>query len=265
MIDIDRMDEQLASALMGGPSRAPRPVATAPELLERGLLAEADAMMAATSHPRDALTWTTMRALLDGREDAARRGVEELGRLAQRTDDAEAAERYWVQRFCVAFEWGTEEERFDVLDHCRTRAYRFDDLPWWGNLALLLAVMGKADEATRAIDEAQSLAAQVPADGRWLDAVTNLIDAAAMFGDAGRIVALAYSVRWPDRRLVVVGPGVACKGSVDRYRALTLAAAGRATEAAECFRRAESVHRAIGARPLLTRTLQQASGGLVAA
>lgn len=238
---------------------------TAPEFLERGLLAEADALMAASSHPRDALTWTTMRALLDGCDGAARKGVEELGRLAERTDDAEAAERYWVQRFWVAFEWGTEEERFDVLDHCRARAYRFDDLVWWGNLALLLAVMGKADEATQAIDAAQALLTQVPGDNRWLDAVTNLIDAAVLLGDAGRVVALSYSVRWPEGRLVVVGPGVVCKGSMERYRALTLAASGRWTEAGECFRRAESVHRSLGAAILLARTLQQASGALVAA
>ncbi len=282
MINLDEMEAQLAAALseaVGRPHaavrRAPVPPppspaevarpSTAPELLELGLLEEADATMSAVSHPRDALSWTTMRALLDGRQEAARTGVEELRRLAERTDDPEATDRYWVQRFWVAFEWGTEEERFDVLDHCRTRAYRFDDLAWWGNLALLLATMGKVDEATRAIDEAQPLLTQVPGDNRWLDAMTNLIDAAALLGDAGRVVALSYSVRWPEGRLVVVGPGVVCKGSMDRYRALALAASGRWTEAGECFRRAESVHRALGAGPLLNRTLQQASAALVAA
>jgi hypothetical protein len=277
VIDIDRMDEQLASALTGKASRAPRspaPVpaptpapapasrpATATELLELGMLEAADAAVRATAHPRDALTWATMRALLDGRRDAVRTGVEELRRLAQRTDDPVAWDRYWVQCFWYGFEWGTAEERLDVLDHCRERAYRFDDLPWWGNLTLLLAAMGKTDEATRAFDQAAVQVAQVP----LLDAVTNLVDAGALLGDAGRVAAVAHGVHWPEGRLVVVGDGVVCKGSVDRYRALAIAAAGRWTQAGECFRAAESTHRAIGAEPLLARTLQQASGALVAA
>jgi len=59
-------------------------------------------------------------------------------------------------------------------------------------------------------------------------------------------------------RLVVVGPAVVCKGSVERYRALGLAARGRPVEAAECFRMAADAHRAMGAGPLLDRTHRQA-------
>ncbi len=280
MIDIDRMDQQLSAALtadMAGAQRVPssprrreRPLCAPPrppspssatELLELGRLEEADAATSAVAHPRDALTWTTMRALLTGRQDTARSGVEELRHLAQRTDDAPAWDGYWVQRFWVAFEWGTEEERFDVLDHCRARAYRFDDLPWWGNLTLLLAVMGKRDEAERAFDAASKLRP----DAHALDLVTNLIEGAALLGDAGRVAAALPALRSPEGRLVVVGHGVVCKGSVDRYRALGLAALGRRAEAADSFRRAESAHRAIGAGPLLARTLQQASGSLIAA
>ena len=206
-----------------------------------------------------------MRALLEGRQDAARTGIEELRRLAQRTDDAEACDRYWVQRFWFAFEWGTEEERYDVLDHCRDRAYRFDDLPWWGNLALLLAATGKQDEARRAFDAAEDLVARVATDTCLLDVVTNLVEAAALMGDAGRVAAAARIVRWPEGRLVVVGAAAVCKGSVDRYVALAHLALGDSARAAECFRRAEATHRAIGAGPMLARTLQQASSGLAAA
>jgi hypothetical protein len=206
-----------------------------------------------------------MRALLDGRREPARAGVEELRRLAERTDDAEAWGRYWIQRFWVAFEWGSEEERYDVLDHCRTRAYRFDELQWWGHLTLLLAALGKGDEAGRALDEATVLMGQAHDGGERLDALTNLVEAGAILGDAGRVAALSRSIRWPEGPLVVVGAGVVCKGSIDRYRALALAAAGRCADAGACFRRAESVHRALGAGPLLSRTLQQASGTPVAA
>ena len=287
MIDIDRMDQELSAALAGSvgalPARSPARARTSPSpapapeprqcegaapatssplgLLELGLLEEADAAMTGAAHPRDALTWTTMRALLGGREAEAIRGVEEMRRLAERTDDPEARDRHWLQRFWADFEWGTQGERLDVLDHCRARAYRFDDVPWWGNLALLLAAMGKQDEAVRAFDAA----AQLPLGPHALDVVTNLIEAAALLGDAGRVCAAFPALREPEGRLVVVGPGVVCKGSVDRYRALGLAALGRWGEAAASFRSAESTHRAIGAGPLLARTLQQASGSLVAA
>ncbi|HEV2760105.1 MAG TPA: hypothetical protein VGV86_11110 [Acidimicrobiales bacterium] len=312
MIDLDRMEAQLAAALstpvrpspaaartapVPAPTPAPAPApasrrrprvvaqaapapeprrrsrpraetlpASAPELLELGLLEDADAVVVGGgAHPRDELSWTTMRALLEGRHDAARRGIEELSRLAQRTEDAEAWDPYWVQRFWFAFEWGTEEERYDVLDHCRERAYRFDDLPWWGNLTLLLAATGKHEEARRAFDATQELVLRAATDACLLDVVTNLVEAAALMGDAGRVAAAARILRWPEGRLVVVGAAVVCKGSVDRYVALAHLALGDSTRAGECFRRAEATNRAIGAGPMLARTLQQASSGLVAA
>jgi len=280
VINLDEMEAQLAAALTEAVGRppapprrppAPRPRAevarpsSAPELLELGLLEEADAAMSAVSHPRDALSWTTMRALLDGRQDAARTGVEELRRLAQRTDDTEAWSKYWTQRFWAAFQWGPENERYDVLDHCRDRAYRFDDLPWWGNLALLLAAMGKTEEATSAFDDALQLVAAAPQDAVHIDVVTNLIEAAVLVGDPGRVAAAGRQLRGPAGRLVVVADGAVCKGSVDRYLGLSYAALGQWAEAGECFRSAEATHRSLGAGPLVARTVEQASGRLVAA
>ena len=278
MIDIDRIDEQLASAVTGAvaPVRGmPAPVApartgrtrgrraapslTVPELLELGLMDEAEVAIAATTDPRDALTWTTMRSLLVGDRSTAAAGVAKLGRHPG------AEDRYWTQRFWAAVEWGSEEELYDVLDHCRARAYRFDDFQWWGNLTLLLAVMGKQEEALRAFDEASALLAGAAKHPSSLDVVTNLIEAAALLGDPGRVAAAGRSLRGPEDRLVVVGPGVVCKGSVERYRALVHVANRRWDKAGECFRSAEAVHRAIGAGPLLARTLQQASGTSAAA
>jgi tetratricopeptide (TPR) repeat protein len=230
---------------------------TVPELVELGFVDEADAAIARTVDRRDLVTWTTMRALLAGRHKAVTAGIAELRTLDE--------ERAWIQRFWAAIEWGTEEERYEVLDHARTRAYRFDDLDWWGNVTLLLAGMGKHDEAERAFDEASELLAGRPKDAAWLDVLTNLVEAAAALGDWGRVAAAGRALRWPEDRLVVVGPGVVCKGSVERYRALAHVAAGHWDKAEECFRRAEAAHRAIGATPILRRTQQQASALLTTA
>lgn len=304
MIDLDQMDEQLARAVTGTPTRpaepGPRPEAPPPvpaparapapprrrhrpagaavsgpaaaaqvrgvrELLELGLLEEADARIAGATDRRDALTWVTMRALLDGRQDASRAGIGDLRALARSGDDGEAEGRYWLQRFWAAFLWAGDDERYDVLEHCRNRAYRFDDLPWWGNLTLLLATMGKADEAGRAFDATSALLGPVARDGLWLDVVTNLIEGAALMGDADRMAVAHRALTWPEGRMVVVGPAVVCKGSVERYRGLALAVLGRQAEAAGCFRSAASAHRAMGAAPLLARTVEQSRGALVAA
>jgi tetratricopeptide (TPR) repeat protein len=234
-------------------------------LLELGLIGEVDARIAAATDPRDGVAWTTMRALLDGREDAARAGVEALAAHARATDDAAVWERYWIQRFWVAVEWGTVPERYDLLDHCRERAYRFDELGWWGDLTLLLATVGNTDEAARAFDVALALLGSQAKDDAWLDAATNLVEAAALLGDASRAGLVHGRVVWPEGRMVVVGPAIVCKGSIDRYRALGLAALGRWAEADECFRAAAAAHREIGAGPLLARTLRQADRARAAA
>lgn len=261
---------QRAAAVSAAPPAPPagRPASGHPagirELLEAGLLDEVDAEIAA--HARragdptwrlDAATWATMRALFDGRRAPVAAGIESMRQLAVETGDAEVWDRYWRQRFSAALEWGDENERYDVLDHCRTQAYRFDDLSWWGPLTLLLAELHKADEATRAFDEAHRLLSGARSPDVRLDLVTDLIEAAAVLGDAGRAVLAHRSLGRPSARMVVVGPGVVCKGSVERYRALGLAAAGRMSEAGECFRLAADAHRALGAAPLLDRTRQQ--------
>jgi hypothetical protein len=265
VIDLDQMDEQLEMALT--PGRAPAgPAHGVRELLERGFLEQADAEIAAHSRRageptwrRDAATWATMRALLDGHRAHAAAGIDSMRELAKETDDPETTDRYWRQRFSAALEWGDEGERHDVLDHCRERAYRFDDLAWWGPLTLLLAELHKADEATRAFDEAHRLLGCAARDqGVGLDLVTDLIEAAAVLGDAGRAVLAHRSLEWPSGRMVVVGDAVMCKGSVDRYGALGLAASGRLSEAGECFRLAVHAHRSLGAGPLLDRTRRQA-------
>lgn len=293
MIDLDRIEAQLSAAVTEevrrppasvqrvpapAPTPAPAPVPSprhrrsrpqpAPagvrELLELGLLEEADACIAAATGRLDRTAWATMRALLDGRHDAVSIGIDALARLAQ-DGDPEALSRAWTLRYYAALEWGSEDERYDVLDHCRDRAYRFDDLHWWGNLTLLLAVLGKQDEAVRAFDQALPLAAGAPRDGLRLDVVTNLVEAAALLGDAGRVALAGRQLRTETGRLVVVGDGLVCKGSVDRYLGLMHAAVGQWGDAAEYFRSAETTHRGLGAAPLLARTLQQASGVLAAA
>src|SRR5215212_4414496 len=114
----------LRKALSGGPSMS------LPALLEAGMIDEVEARIASTTDRLDALTWATMRSLLLGHREPAAAGVGKLGELARTSQAREPWERYWIQRFWAAFEWGGPDERFEVLEHCRERSYRFDELHW---------------------------------------------------------------------------------------------------------------------------------------
>jgi tetratricopeptide (TPR) repeat protein len=243
----------------GGPSMS------LPALLEAGMIDDVENRIASTTDRLDALTWTTMRSLLLGHREPAAAGIEKLGGLARASESWEPWERYWIQRFWAAFEWGSPDERFEVLEHCRERAYRFDELHWWANLTLLLAATGKHEEAISAFDETRRFLGAVPKDRVWLDELTNLIEAAALLGDPDRLAACHRALRWPDGRVVVVGNGIVCKGSIDRYKALGYVALGKDKLADRYFANAEALHQEIGAGPLLARTRRQAGGFLAAA
>jgi tetratricopeptide (TPR) repeat protein len=234
-------------------------------LLELGMIDEVETRIASTTDRLDALTWTTMRSLLLGHREPVAAGIAKLGELARTSQAAEPWERYWIQRFWAAYEWGSHDERLDVLEHCRERAYRFDELHWWANLTLLLAATGTYEEAVRAFDETHRCVSAVRKDVVWLDELTNLIEAAALLGDPDRLAACHRALRWPDGRVVVVGNGIVCKGSVDRYKALGYAALGRWKQADRYFQSAETLHQEIGAGPLLARTRRQARDYLAAA
>jgi hypothetical protein len=249
----------LRKALSGSPSMS------LPALLELGRIEEVEARIASTTDRLDALTWANMRSLLLGHREPAAVGIVKLGELARSSEAWEAWERYWIQRFWAAFEWGSPDERLEVLEHCRERAYRFDELHWWANLTLLLAATGKHEEAFSAFDETQRFVGAVPKDRVWLDELTNLIEAAVLLGDPDRLATCHRTLRWPDGRVIVVGNGIVCKGSVDRYKALGHVTLGKDTLAARYFRTAEALHHDIGAGPLLARTRRQAGGFLAAA
>jgi len=232
------------------------------EHLDAGELFEADRLMADGASRRDRLSWATMRALLDGNQDAARAKNHALHVLAQEERDREAMDRYWLQHFWLVATWGTAGEREELAEHCRDRAYRADDLQWAGALAVLLAQMGKADEAREVFEDAFSRLSRAE-DSIQLDVATNLVEAAALLNDAFLGARLHYTVAWAPGRLATVGDGWICKGAIERFRALGEAAVGMFAEADGDFAHAVSRHRALGAEALLARTLQQWGATLI--
>ena len=232
------------------------------QLLDDGELREADRHMDDEPSRREQLSWATMRALLDGREDAARAKNGAMHALAQDTKDRDAMSRYWRQRFWLVTTWGTDEEREELAEHCRDRAYRADDLEWTAALALVLAELDRADEAREAFEDAFGRLGRAE-ESIQLDVATNLVETAAVLRDAVLGARLHYTLTWIPDRLVTIGEGWICKGAVERFRALGEAAAGLFAEADIDFGRAVAGHRALGARPLLAQTLHQWGATLV--
>ena len=137
--------------------------------------------------PTDAAARAAVRALLDGREADARAAAEQVLALGREAGHPDTWTRYLTLYFRIVLEWGSEDEQDELLEQCRARAYWFDEIPWRAALTLLLARLGKVDEAAREFDLtlARGRAAGVPAD-TWRAVVTDLADAAAVLGDSQR-------------------------------------------------------------------------------
>jgi tetratricopeptide (TPR) repeat protein len=207
-------------------------------------------------HLRDAVAWEAMRAMLDGSPDDARAATDEALALGTRADDPAASTAFWTQRWWLALEWGTPDELPEVADACREEAAGGDDAgEWRASLALLLARRGQLDLAADELRRATAgPAAAGPRDPGRLHPLTSLAEVAWLVGDARRAAHLAPRLEPFAGHLVVVGRGLACRGSVARACALVAAANRRWAEADRQFKAALAVHQRIGARPLEART-----------
>lgn len=235
------------------------------DLLEQGHVTDAErdrnlhADLARRSHDplhqRDAAAWSAMWALLEGRSGQAAADIDRALAFGQEGQDPEAASNYWTQQLALLLDWGTEAELDGLVDVWRDLVRAHDRHPWWrSSLALLLAHCGRPEEAAVELDDllAQE-GADLPQDRTWLPTVAALGEAAALVGD-DRVEMLARLLAPYSRRMVVWGPGLACRGAVSRVQGLLLAKAERWTEAERSFQAALAAHERINAGPLVART-----------
>jgi hypothetical protein len=205
-----------------------------------------------------------MTALLEGDQAGARTALNTMAALARGAGDRTTWDCYWAQRFWVALEWGDEDDRYRVLDYCRERAYRANDLAWRASLTLLLAGLSRTDEAVREFEATvtQFDTARPSGDTR-IDVLTNLAEAAALLGDAQRARMLRTPLATTAEPIVVIEPAWICKGDIARYHGLLAATMGDWAAADEYFRGAVATHRHLGAAPLLARTLREWGQSLI--
>jgi tetratricopeptide (TPR) repeat protein len=200
-----------------------------------------------------ALGLQTTRALLEGRFTEVETLAQEQLAVGQRVQAPDAIPAFGVQMALLRREQGRLPEMEIAF---RTFVDQYPTVPAWRcGLAGLYNELG---DAPRAREEFERAAAHdltdLPRDPQWLAAIAIASEVCAFLGDTRR-AALWYEVLLPyAARLVVIGSGTACLGSVSYFLALLAATCSRGEEAERHFEDAIRVHERIHATPLLVRT-----------
>ncbi len=126
---------------------------------------------------------------------------------------------------------------------------------WLPGLALLYAEIGQLNEARVAFDRlAADDFAGIVRDGRWHYCIAYLSEVCAVLGDAARAETLYRMLQPLTGRNLVLGGGLVCCGSADRYLALLSATMSHWTDAIGHFEKALTMNLAIEARVPLAHT-----------
>ena len=191
-------------------------------------------------------------ALLLGRLDEADAAAErsrEWGRLMTGRD---ASGVYGVQMFSIRREQGRLAEFAPVM---RVLAAAGRDAgAWRPGLAVVLAELGMQDELRCELDAVRATGLEPYRSGLWVASLTYFADAAYAAADAS-IAALVYPELAPLSGLnVMIGHGVSCYGSADRYLGMLAEVLGDTSRATAHFDAALAANRAMGATTWLGHT-----------
>jgi DNA-binding NarL/FixJ family response regulator len=136
---------------------------------------------------------------------------------------------------------------------------------WRPGLALVYLELAQQDEAYA---EFEKLAADdftgMPRDGRWLYCMVYLSEVSAALGDAARAAVLYRLISPYAGRNIVLGAGIACCGSADRYLGLLCTTMSRWPEAQRHFDEALAMNERTGARVALAYTRHDYAAMLLA-
>ena len=235
-------------------------------LLEAGAIAdwEADALAyqiaaEALRHPLYAWyvpLWRGMRALAAGRFGECRDALAEAGDTGARAGSRNAAMLVATQQWCLYAEEG------DVAGLLATLP-QLDTVPMAGSMlqvtrALVLAQVGRAEEARAQFDAVAPLLPALARDSEWLPVVAQVAETLALTGPHP-VARWAYDALTPYAGLFVVeGICAAVRGPVHRHLALLADALGDYQVAAAHRAEAVAQARALGATALVARIEREA-------
>jgi DNA-binding winged helix-turn-helix (wHTH) protein len=194
-----------------------------------------------------------MRALLDGRLDAAEAYVAESIPLGERAESIDVALELRAQLVYLRLEQGRAGE---VEAAARAQVERFPDAPAWrAALARLLLSTGRLLEARQELERlAQQRFADVPRDRGWLPTLALAAEVAYATGATRRAELLEELLLPYERLCVVAGSGLLFYGAVAHPLGLLAASRGRWDTAIERLEGARGMHERAGARVWVTRS-----------
>jgi hypothetical protein len=158
--------------------------------------------------------WRAMPAMLAGRLDDAAILVDEGARIGRLAHDENAALLFDIQRLTLRAARGElAAPDWEGIQRHSTRPSTPGGA-WTAWLVILLLDRGRTEEAARVLAEAVGGVAALPIDANWLYVVTTLGVGAAFLGDAAAAARLYPRLHPYAGRIVVVGRGASCIGSV---------------------------------------------------
>jgi len=229
-------------------------------LLERGDVRAVDAELASRhrrsstfaelENGRHAAWFRCMRALLDGRIDDAENLSLVALEAAQREGDPDALPVHVGQLGIIRWLQGREAEVEPF--YAAARAEQPSDAVWSTVLARLWALHDRSDAARGALDALGDLSG-VTRDRNWLITMATAAEAAALVGHTAALATLREMLLPYAGRLVPIGLGIACWGTVARPLALVCRALGRSAEAEHFLRSAIRACSSAGAQPWIAQ------------
>lgn len=220
-------------------------------------------------HRWNALLFRAMRAMLQGRFDAAERHAQSALEIGGRSLDAPAETSripgarmfHGVQLLELRREQGRADE---LADRVAMFDRNYATLPAWrATLALSHLQGGRLEEAHAILEHlAAGGLVNLPIDANWLAAMSALAEVAAGLGEAEHAEELHRLLLPYEQRVVVVAGGAAARGPVAYYLGLLAATIGDHGRAVAHLERALALNERLGARSYAMRAQLALAGSL---
>lgn len=193
-----------------------------------------------------------MLALLEGRLDDVEREAMECLTVGTRIRDNTALQTFGVQLTQLRWE---QDRAGEVVPALLDFVANYPRVRGWGSsLALLRASSGDRVAAAASFEELARDGFDLPKDTVWLTSICLAMEACSLLKDQRR-AGMIYQLLTPYAdRVVVVGFGAACLGSVERFLGLAAATQGLWEPAVGHFERSLVVNRELGAVVLEAKT-----------
>jgi hypothetical protein len=202
--------------------------------------------------------WRGMRALAAGRFGDVRDSLAQAAALGERAGSRNAAMLVATQRWCLHAEEDDPDGLLGMLPELDTAPLAGTTLQV--TRSLVLAQVGRVDDARRQLDAVVPLLPSLVRDSEWLASVAQVAETLALTGPHP-VARWAYDALAPYAGLFVVeGICAAVRGPVHRHLALLADALGDRDTAAAHRAEAVAQARALGAAALVTRIQREGAG-----